>query len=82
MRQAKYDLAAITKTWRNHSHDWSATMDGYKVFRRHRQGRKGGGMAFYIKDCFDVKELGVGNDEVEYLWRKIKGKACGGIYNQ
>ena len=35
-------------------------------------------MALYIKECFDVEELGVGNDEVECLWIKIRGKACRG----
>jgi len=34
--QANYDLVAITKTWWDHSHDWSAVMDGYKLFRRDR----------------------------------------------
>jgi len=53
-------------------------MDGYKLFRRDRQGRKGGGVALYIKECFDVEELGVGNDEVECLWVRIRGKACRG----
>ena len=67
VQQANYDLVAITKTWWDHSHDWSAVMDGCKLSRRNRQGRKGGGVALYIKDCFDVEELGVGNDEIEYL---------------
>ena len=40
-----YDLVAITETWWDHSHDWSAVMDGYKLFRRDRRGRKGGGVA-------------------------------------
>ena len=40
VHQANYDLVAITKTWWDHSHDWSAVMDGYKLFRRDRQGRK------------------------------------------
>ena len=53
-------------------------MDAYKLFRRDRQGRKGGGVALYIKDCFDVEELGVGNVEVECLWVRIRGKACRG----
>ena len=64
VRQANYDLVVITETWWDHPHDWSAVMDGYKLFRRDRQGRKGGGVALYIKDCFDVEELGVGNDRV------------------
>ena len=78
MQQANYDLVAITTTWWDHSHDWSAVMDGYKLFRRDREGRKGGGVALYIKECFDVEELGVGNDEVECLWIKIRGKGCRG----
>ena len=53
-------------------------MDGYELFRGDRQGRKGGGVALYIKDCFDVEELGVGNDKVECLWGRIRGKACRG----
>ena len=58
--------------------NWSAEMDGHKLFRRDRQGRKGGGVALYIKDCFDVEELGVENDKVECLWVRIRGKACRG----
>ena len=69
---------ALTKTWWDHSHDWSAVMDGYKLFRRDAQGRKGGDVALYVKDCFEVEELGFGNDKVECLWVKIKGKACRG----
>ena len=35
-------------------------------------------MALYINDCFDVEELGVGNDEVECLRMKMRGKASRG----
>ena len=35
-------------------------------------------MALYIKEYFDVEELGVGNDEVECLWMKMRGKASRG----
>ena len=53
-------------------------MDGYNFFRRGGQGRKGGGVALYIKVCFDVEELGTGNDEIELLWINIRWKACRG----
>ena len=33
-------------------------------------------MALYIKECFDVEELGVRSDKVECLWIRIRGKAC------
>ena len=36
VRHANYDLVAITETWWDHSHDWSAVVDGYKLFRRDR----------------------------------------------
>ena len=36
VQQANYDLVAITETWWDHCHDWSAVMDGYKLFRRDR----------------------------------------------
>jgi len=76
VQQANYDLVAITTTWWDHSHDWSAVMDGCKLSRRNRQGRKGGGVALYIKDCFDVEKLAVGDDKVECLWVRIREKAC------
>ena len=66
VRKASYDLAAITETRWDRSHDWSAAMDGYKLFRKDRQGRRGSGMALYVKECFEVTELMAG-DMVESL---------------
>ena len=43
--QANCGLLAIPETWWYHSHDWSAAMDGYKLFRRDRNIRRCGGMA-------------------------------------
>lgn len=39
------DLIAITETWWNESHDWGAVIDDCKLFRRDRQGRRGGGLS-------------------------------------
>ena len=44
-----YDIVAIMETWWNDSHSWSAVMDGYRLFKRERQGRKGSGVALYVK---------------------------------
>ena len=49
-------------------------MNGYKLFRRDRQGRRSSGIALYVRECFDV-ELGAGNDEVESIWVRIRGRA-------
>ena len=70
-----YDLVAITETWWDHCHEWNAAMDGYKLFRKDRQGRRGGGVALYVKECFEVTELMTGDDKVESLWVKIRGRA-------
>ena len=75
VQQASYDLVAITETWWDHSHDWSAAMDGYKLFRMDRQGRRGGGMALYVKECFEVTDLMTEDNKVESLWVKIRGRA-------
>lgn len=37
--QANYDFLAIMKTWWDCSHNSSAAMDDYTLFRRDRQGR-------------------------------------------
>ena len=47
-------------------------MDDYKLFRRDRQGRRGGGVPLCIRECSDVVELGSGNDKVESLWVRIR----------
>jgi len=44
-----YVLIAITETWWDESHDWSVATNGYRLFRRDRQGRRGKGIALHIK---------------------------------
>ncbi|KAK4806943.1 hypothetical protein QYF61_027310 [Mycteria americana] len=50
-------------------------LDGYKLFRRDRRGRRGGGVALYVRECLDSLELDDGDDRVECLWVRIRGKA-------
>ena len=47
VQQANYDLVAIT--WWDCSHDWSAAMEGYKLFRRDRQGRRGSEVTLCVR---------------------------------
>ncbi|RMC22179.1 hypothetical protein DUI87_03052 [Hirundo rustica rustica] len=75
VQQQSYDVVAITETWWDESHGWSTALNGYKLFRRDRQGRRGGGMALYIKQTFDTVGIETKEDGVECLWVKIKGKA-------
>ncbi|KAK4816233.1 hypothetical protein QYF61_013641 [Mycteria americana] len=75
VHQENYDMVAIMETWWDDSHNWSAAMDGYKLFRRDRRGRRGGGVALYVRECLDSLELDDGDDRVECLWVRIRGKA-------
>ncbi|RMC19243.1 hypothetical protein DUI87_03849 [Hirundo rustica rustica] len=57
------------------SHSWSTALHVYKLFRRDRQGIRGGGVALYIKKAFDTIGIETNEDGVECLWVRIKGKA-------
>ncbi|XP_075576257.1 myosin heavy chain, skeletal muscle, adult-like [Pelecanus crispus] len=82
-----YDLVAITETWWDESHDRTAVIDGYKLFRRDRQGRRGGGLALCVQNGIDCTELSLknGKAQVESLRSKIrdqanKGNFAAGVY--
>lgn len=57
------DITAVTKTQWDDLHSWNAAVDGYKVFRRNRQGRRGGGIALCVRGCFDCLELDSGDEK-------------------
>jgi len=69
------DIVAIMETWWDESHNWSAAMDGYKFVRRNRQGRRGGGVALYVRESLNCLDLNGYDDRVECLWVRIRGKA-------
>ncbi|RMC02347.1 hypothetical protein DUI87_21516 [Hirundo rustica rustica] len=75
VQQQSCDVVAITETWWDESHGWSTALNGYKLFRRDRKGRRGGGVALYIKKAFDTTGIETSEDGVECLWVRIKGKA-------
>lgn len=67
-----YDLVAIAEMW-DKSHDWTVTINGYRLFRRHRR-KRGGGVAPYIKRWIECEEMSLKNshEQVESLWVKIR----------
>jgi len=77
VQQDGYDLVAITETWWDSSRDWHAVMDGYRLFRKDRPTRRGGGVALFVREQLGCIELGLRADEkgVESLWVRIKGQA-------
>lgn len=57
------------------SHNWSAaTSDGYKLFRKVRQGRRGGAVAMLVRECFGFVQLNASIDKAESLWVRRWGK--------
>ena len=50
-------------------------MDGCKPFRGDRQGERSGCIALYVRKRFDCLELDDGDDRVECLWVRSRGKA-------
>ena len=69
-----YDIIGISEIWWEEPCDWSTMMDGYTLSRRDRQGRQGGEVALYIKEGLDCTALAVGDDTVESLWVRVRGK--------
>ena len=81
------DLIAITETWWDESRDWNVGLDGYRLFRRDRQGRRGGGVALYLKKTLQSEELSLKNnhEQVGSLWVRIRergnqGNLVVGVY--
>ena len=68
------DLIAITEIWWGESYNWKSTIEGYKHFRKYRQGKRGRGVALYVVKWIDCKELPMRNShsQIESLWLKIR----------
>ena len=64
-----YDVIALSETWWDESHDWSAAINGYRLNRRDRWGKRGGGVALYNKKSIQCEELSLKNshEQVESL---------------
>ncbi|RMC19437.1 hypothetical protein DUI87_04048 [Hirundo rustica rustica] len=60
-----YDVAAITEMWWDESRGWSTALDGYKLFGIDRKGRRGGGVALYIRAALDAISIETNDNEVE-----------------
>ena len=67
VQQEGCDIVAISETWWDGSHEWTAAMDGYKLFRMDMVGRRSGGVAPYVRECLGCLEINNGDDRVECL---------------
>ena len=51
----KFSIYGFSETWINNKTPLLFNMDGYTFYHNDRHGRRGGGVALLINDCFDVK---------------------------
>jgi len=75
VQQENYDTVAIMETWQDDSHNGNAAMNGYKLFSRDKQGRRGDGVALHFRECSDCLQFNGGDDRVQCLWIRIRRKA-------
>jgi len=70
------NLIALIETWWDESHDWSMVINGYRLFRRERQEKRGGGVSLYIKKSIQCEELSLKNsrEQVESLVKNQRQK--------
>ncbi|RMC03233.1 hypothetical protein DUI87_20427 [Hirundo rustica rustica] len=71
VQQQSYDVVASTETRWDDSNSWSTALNGYKLFRRDRKGRRGGGVALYISGAFGVIGIETDEDGVECLREEV-----------
>jgi len=75
MKQNTIDIAVITETWFKDDTLNIGTIQGYHLFNKIRQGRKGGGVGIYIKDtipCNTIKSICPPSDDLETLWLAVR----------
>ena len=70
----KIDICIITETWFKSKHDVSFTsLAGYILYRRDREGRKGGGVAIYVREnlCPKDNPYHIARKDIELLWIQL-----------
>ncbi len=74
LAQKIYDFVLVSETWLfADAVPGLFHVSGYNIFRRDRVGRRGGGVAAYVRNDLKVEVLDFdGSDEVEQLWLSVK----------
>lgn len=71
-----YDIVGITETWLSEEDGDEYNIEGYKLFRKDRCNRRGGGVALYVNENINVQEI----PEIEHflpcedIWVRLIGK--------
>ena len=76
-----YDIVGITETWLGEVDGDEFNIEGYKVIRKDRSSKRGGGVAVYVRENLNVQEI----PEIdylrpsEYIWIKLIGEENEGL---
>ena len=74
-----FDVMSISETWLKDDSNLLqyVTIPGYRFEYKNRDTRRGGGVAFYLKDHLQYKvrnDITRLDDQIEHLWLEIQGK--------
>lgn len=69
----KFSILAVTETWLDCDiGDGEVAINNYRLFRRDRPGRAGGGVCIYIHESYKTKELtNISHPSLEMTWVQI-----------
>ena len=66
----------ITETWLDDSCNWAVNVQGYSLFRKDCQNRRGGEVCLYVRSCLKPtvrEDISERHKHVESLWVEIHG---------
>ncbi|KAJ7413330.1 hypothetical protein WISP_91339 [Willisornis vidua] len=76
VQQESFDVVAITETWWDDSHHWSAAMSGYKLVRKDRQGKEEYIATFKGSEyfCYDLSQNPIqsSSDEITLSFKTLQ----------
>lgn len=56
VKSESYYIVEITEIWWDNSNDWNIVLEGYRLFCKDRQGRRGGGITLHVKKNLECME--------------------------
>ena len=60
-----FDVFAVPEAWSKESVSSYTMLENYQICHTHRQNKKGGGVAIYIKNNLDFNKIDILNTSIE-----------------
>lgn len=81
IKSNNFDVFCLSETWLHDKiENEIIEIDGYMLFRKDRTNKRGGGVAIYVRNDFQVKpQVNLNNSSIEALWVNIKLKSIGQV---